>query len=188
MPAASSKIVRRSIGLASSIASTFQEQLADVTQPGAPPVDDILARSIAEEPPLDLHNVRVNRQPAPPPRARCPLDHNPIRPIIPRRPSISRLGLPGVSRTRRIRRTIRHRRISNHWVVERQRDARHPHRLPRRGTGENHVDHLVTTQALAGSLAEYPLHGINDVALAAPIGTDHARHGLVEHKLGAICK
>jgi hypothetical protein len=75
---------------------------------------------------------------------------------------------------------------ADHWVLERQRDARHAHGLAPGGAGEDDVDHLRAAEALAGALAEDPLDRVNDVALAAAVGADDRGHRFGEGELGAV--
>ena len=59
-------------------------------------------------------------------------------------------------------------------VVEDERRLGRVHRLAAAGAGavEDHVGHLLAAEALGRLLAEHPLDGIDDVALARAVGPD----------------
>ena len=59
-------------------------------------------------------------------------------------------------------------------VVDREHDLGPTERRPARGAGEDDVFHLPAAQALGPLLAHHPGDGIDDVALAGAVGTDHA--------------
>ena len=52
--------------------------------------------------------------------------------------------------------------------------------LSRLAPGEDDVLHLLRAQRLRGLLAEHPLHGVDDVALAAAVGAQQGRHAVGE--------
>lgn len=61
-------------------------------------------------------------------------------------------------------------------VVEDQLDRGLAHRLARVGTGKDHVGERVAAQTAGRAFAHHPADGVDDVGLAATIGTDHAGH------------
>ena len=71
-------------------------------------------------------------------------------------------------------------------VVEDQDHLGHARRLARGAAVEDDVHHRVAAQALGGLLAEHPLDGVDDVALAAAVGADDAGDRAVEDELGAV--
>src|ERR1019366_9006643 len=73
-------------------------------------------------------------------------------------------------------------------VVERHRDFREAEAAARGGTVENDVGHLAAAQALGGLLAEDPAHGIDDIALARPVGSDDSSDAVAELEHGLVGK
>ena len=71
-------------------------------------------------------------------------------------------------------------------VVEHQLDGGHADRLARGGAVEHHVRHVVAAQMLGGELAHHPAHGVDDVRLAAAVGTDDTGEIAGEGYLGGI--
>ena len=59
-------------------------------------------------------------------------------------------------------------------------------RLARVAPGEDDVLHPVATQAFRALFPQHPRDGVDDVALAATVGTDDGGDALVEGQLGAI--
>ncbi len=59
-------------------------------------------------------------------------------------------------------------------IVEHQLDARRPDRLAPGAAVEDDVGHRLAAQHLRGALAHNPAHRVDDVGLAATVGTDHA--------------
>ncbi len=59
-------------------------------------------------------------------------------------------------------------------IVEDELDGRRPDRLAPAGSVEDDVAHRVAAQVLGGYLAHDPAHGVDDVGLAAAVGTDDA--------------
>src|SRR2546429_482521 len=71
-------------------------------------------------------------------------------------------------------------------VVEHQLHGGHADRLARGGAIEHHVRHVVAAQMLGGELAHHPAHGVDDVRLAAAVGTDDTGEIAGEGYLGGI--
>ena len=76
--------------------------------------------------------------------------------------------------------------VERFGVVEREHDLGHAGRFAGGGPVEQDVHHGVPAEALGALLAQDPLEGVDDVALAAPVGADDAGHGRVEDELGAV--
>ena len=53
---------------------------------------------------------------------------------------------------------------------------------------EDDVFHALAAQALGALLAQHPRDGVDDVALAAPVGPDDGGDAIVEAQLGAVGK
>ena len=71
-------------------------------------------------------------------------------------------------------------------ILKSKRDRRHPRGLAVGRPVENDVHHRPATQALGGLLTEHPLDRINDIGLAAAVGTDHPDDRGVELDLGLV--
>ena len=73
-------------------------------------------------------------------------------------------------------------------VLEGDRHLGHPGLAARGGAAEDHVPHARAAQVLRALLAETPPDGVDDIRLAATVGTDDAGDALIkEHRL-AVCK
>ena len=153
IPAASSKIARRSSGSAAQdqidlpllhdrvsapTHAGIHEQLVDVLEPAGRLVEQVFAFPIAKNAPGDAHFVPVD--------ARAP-------------PRIRRMSskLP---------------------------PSRAP---PAVGAAENHVRHFPSAQRFGRLLAEHPAHRIENVRLAAAVGSDNRSDAAVkiQHRLAA---
>jgi hypothetical protein len=73
-------------------------------------------------------------------------------------------------------------------IVEDEHDLGHPGGLASPRAVEDHVEHCIAAQALGGLLAEHPLERVDDVALAAAVGSDDAGNRRIEHELGPVGK
>jgi len=76
----------------------------------------------------------------------------------------------------------------DHRIVERQRHRRRADGLSAGRAGKDDIHHRIAAQTLGRALPEHPLDGIDHIALAAAVGADDARLGLVEAKLGGVGK
>jgi len=61
-------------------------------------------------------------------------------------------------------------------------------RLARVAAVEDDVFHALAAEALGALLTKYPRDRIDDVALAAPVGSDDGSDAVIESELGAIGK
>ena len=73
-------------------------------------------------------------------------------------------------------------------VVEGHVDLGQGRRLARPGAEENHILHLVAAQAFGALIAQHPLDRVDDVALAAAVGSDDAGHAALEVELQPVGK
>ena len=73
-------------------------------------------------------------------------------------------------------------------ILKRQLHARHPHRLAARAPREDHVDHLRPAQALAAAFTQDPLDSVDNIALAAAVGTNNARDRMIKRKFDIVRK
>ena len=73
-------------------------------------------------------------------------------------------------------------------VVEDQCHLGVPGGSPRGRAVEDDVHHLAAAEALGRLLAQHPLDGVHDVALAATVGPDDATDAIVEFELHAVGK
>ncbi len=71
-------------------------------------------------------------------------------------------------------------------VIERQRHLGNVARRPRAGAGEDHILHLAAAHLLGRRLAHHPLHGFDEVRLAAAVGADDAGHAGLDGELRRI--
>ena len=71
-------------------------------------------------------------------------------------------------------------------VVEHEFDRRLPDRLARARAVEDDVGHRVAAQVLRRDLAHHPAHRVDDVRLAAAVGTDHADQAARETDRGRV--
>jgi len=71
-------------------------------------------------------------------------------------------------------------------VVERQGDLRPAERRPGRGSGEDHVVHLLGSQGACCLSSHHPCDGIDDIRLAGAIWTDDDGHTWFAFDPGAI--
>jgi hypothetical protein len=71
-------------------------------------------------------------------------------------------------------------------VFEGQHDLGNVARRPRAGAGEDDVLHLAAAHLLGRGLAHHPLHGFDEVRLAAAVGTDDAGHAGLDGELRRI--
>src|SRR6185436_6389217 len=69
---------------------------------------------------------------------------------------------------------------------EGDRHLREPHGGPQLGPPEDHVLHRRAAELLGALLAETPLHGVDDVRLAAAVRADDARESGAEVERSAI--
>ena len=65
-------------------------------------------------------------------------------------------------------------------IVEQQFDRGLAHRLAPGGTVEDHVGHRLAAQRLRRGFAHHPAHRVDDVGLAAAVGSNDRRHAAVE--------
>src|SRR6185437_5190658 len=74
-------------------------------------------------------------------------------------------------------------------INQRERNLGHTGGLAVAGSGEDHIFHAGTAQALGRLLAQYPGDGVRDIRLPAPVGADDCRHTVpVELQFGAVAK
>ena len=73
-------------------------------------------------------------------------------------------------------------------VVKDQRYLAKGQALALFSAAEDHVLHLRTAQRFGALLAQHPLHGVRNVALAAAVRAHHAGNAVLEHDLNVICK
>ena len=81
---------------------------------------------------------------------------------------------------------VHHRRRGARLVVEGQHDLGDVARRPRAGAGEDDVLHLAAAHLLGRGLAHHPLHGFDEVRLAAAVGADDAGHAGLDGELRRI--
>jgi hypothetical protein len=81
---------------------------------------------------------------------------------------------------------VHHGRRRARLVVQRQHDLGDVARRPRAGAGEDHVLHLAAAHLLGRGLAHHPLHRLDEVRLAAAVGTDNAGHAGLDGELRRI--
>ena len=72
------------------------------------------------------------------------------------------------------------------WIFKNQNHAGHSRRLARGAAREDHVHHGATAQTFRAALAQHPFHGVHDIALAATIGSDHARQRGIKTEFGCV--
>ena len=73
-------------------------------------------------------------------------------------------------------------------VGDQEGHLRHAQGLAGLRPGEDHVHHVLRAEGLRGLLAEHPLHGVHDVALAAPVGPEEGRDPVRELDLHLVCE
>ena len=73
-------------------------------------------------------------------------------------------------------------------VLEVQRHFRHVHGLACGRPVEDHVFHLRAAHRPRPLFTQHPAHGVRDVGLSAPIGTDDSSHAAFKQELGVIGK
>gem|GEM_PF-6179964 len=74
-------------------------------------------------------------------------------------------------------------------INQRDRHLGHAQRLPAARTGKDHVFHLAAAQRLGALLAQHPRHAVEDVRLAAPVGSyDHCDPIAGQRDLGTVAK
>ena len=66
------------------------------------------------------------------------------------------------------------------------RDRSATHWFARRASGKDDIKHCAATETLRTAFAENPLDRVDNIALAAAIGTDHSRDAILETERGGI--
>ncbi|OPZ73302.1 MAG: hypothetical protein BWY83_00171 [bacterium ADurb.Bin478] len=73
-------------------------------------------------------------------------------------------------------------------VLDFERHLGHAHRLGRRRTIKNNVFHAIAAQRSRALLTHHPADGIDNIALAATIGTDDTGDAVMKKEIGLFCK
>jgi hypothetical protein len=73
-------------------------------------------------------------------------------------------------------------------IVDDQRDLGEMPRGPRGGTGKDHILHLAAAHGGGAVFAHHPAHRLQQVRLAAAIGSDHACQPLMDHQIRGVDK
>ena len=68
-------------------------------------------------------------------------------------------------------------------IVDQQRDFRDIARRPSRRTGKDHIVHFAAAYRGGPGLAHHPAHGVEQIGLAAAVGSDHGGEAGLDEKL-----
>ena len=154
-----------------------EEKVADVLETDLAGVDEVVALAVGSEAAGDLDEIGVDRKPA-------------VANRLAINDAFDRLACLGIDLVVEERRVVPAPldRLREERVLEAERHARHARGLARGAACKDDIEHGAAAKALRAAFAEHPLDGVDDIRLAAAVGTHDARDGGIETELRGIRK